>query len=111
MKLLIIPAILAALALPSVVSADGACRPVFVAGEGVIDSCTGKHRSPYPDPPPQPTIIYVDITFAPNISVHVNNVVTSTSISTSSASANAGASSSSRSTNPTYIVKPRVKKP
>lgn len=108
MKLLIVSAILTALALPSLASADG-CHPVYVAGEGIIDSCTGKHRSPYPDPPPQPTIIYVDITFAPNINVDVTNVVSATSTSYSTSSASAGASSSANNTK--YVIKPRVKKP
>lgn len=84
----------------------GPCHAIFVAGEGVVDSCTGKHRDYHPDPPPEPTIIYVDITFAPNISVNVSNVVTSTSVSTSTSSAGAGASAN----NTKYVVKPRIKR-
>ena len=77
--------------------AEAACRPVFVAGVGVIDSCTGQHRDPRPDPPPQPTVIYVEVTVSPEITLNVVNVVTSSS------SAAAGAAS--------YIVVPVVKKP
>lgn len=110
---LVLAAVVAVAVFMQVAPAEAACRPVFVAGEGIIDSCTGNHRSPYPDPPPEPTVIYVDITFAPNINVNVNNVVTSTSISSANASANASAysSSSSKSSGPKYVVKPRIVKP
>ena len=80
---------------------EASCHPVFVAGEGVIDSCTGQHRSPYPDPPPQPTVIYVDVTVSPEINVNVVNVANANA--TSSSGSSAGVSS--------YVVKPVVKKP
>lgn len=63
MKLLIVPAILAALALhASVASADGGCHAIFKAGHGYIDSCTGEQRSPYidlvyPTPKPAPVVV------------------------------------------------------
>jgi len=89
-----------ALSVATIRPAEAACRPVFVAGVGVIDSCTGQHRDPRPDPPPQPTVIYVEVTFAPEITLNVVNVVSATA--SSSASANAGAQ--------TFVVKPVVKK-
>lgn len=76
--------------------AEASCHPVFVAGQGVLDSCTGDHWDSERYAPPEPTVIQV--TVAPTINVTVSPVVTVSNVVSSTASAGALASSGSSST-------------
>lgn len=80
--------------------AEASCHPVFVAGQGVLDSCTGDHWDKERYAPPEPTVIYV--TVSPTINVSVSPVITVSNVvsSSSSANASAGASSSVTTTRP-----------